>query len=211
MKREIQNLSLPERLATEEEKLRNFGDQHAADMRVAAPGIIQAFDIEKQTVTVQLALRERININGNLTWETIPLLVDVPIFMPRAGGYLLTLPIKKGDECLVIFGDCCIDAWYQSGGVQNQLDKRRHDLSDGFAILGIWSQPRKVQGYSPDAMQMKNEEGTACIEIKGTEINIRASKINIFAAGNTVIENRNFVGHNHVRVKTGNDISGGVL
>jgi hypothetical protein len=45
-------------------------------------------------------------------------------------------PIQQGDECLVVFADFNIDAWHYAGGQQTPLDKRRHDISDGFAIVG---------------------------------------------------------------------------
>jgi hypothetical protein len=157
--------SLPELLGISTGAIRSALETMAASMRVAVPGIIQAFDADAQTVTVQVSIRERINLSGNLTWESIPLLVDVPIFMPRAGGFTLTMPVAAGDECLVIFGDNCIDAWWQSGGVQNQVEKRRHDLSDGFAIVGIWSQPRVLDGYKTDAAQLRNDAGDVYVEI----------------------------------------------
>lgn len=156
-------------------------DRRAAanKLRVAIPGIIQSFNSTEQTVTVQIAIREKINLDGNETWVDIPQLLDVPIVIPRAGGYCLTLPIQPGDECLVIFGDMCIDAWWQSGGVQNQIDCRRHDLSDGFAILGCWSQPKVVPNYSTGSAQLRNNDGTAYVEISGNTINIVGGIINI--------------------------------
>ena len=77
--------------------------QREINLRVAAPGIIQSFNSAEQTVTVQLSIREKRNNDGVETWEDIPQLVDVPVVFPRAGGYILTMPIKPGDECLVIF------------------------------------------------------------------------------------------------------------
>ncbi|MFW8450019.1 Gp138 family membrane-puncturing spike protein, partial [Klebsiella pneumoniae] len=62
----------------------------------------------------------------------LPLLVDVPVVFPRGGGCTLTFPVKPGDECLVIFADRCIDFWWQSGGIQEPVDERMHDLSDAF-------------------------------------------------------------------------------
>lgn len=166
----------PNRRVNEERKLR----QQAIKMKVAAPGIVQAFDSKEQTVTVQLAIREkRVHDDGREEWVNVPPLVDVPVVFPRAGGYVLTFPVKAGDECLVIFGDNCMDAWWQSGGIQNQIDCRRHDLSDGYAILGPWSQPRTVKGYSTEAVQLRNESGSAYVEISGSAINIVGSVINI--------------------------------
>lgn len=156
-------------------------DRRAGDnkLRVAAPGIIRSFNPTEQTVTVQLAIREKVNFDGDEKWVDIPLLLDVPIVIPRAGGYCLTLPIQPGDECLVVFGDMCMDAWWQSGGVQNQIDCRRHDLSDGFAILGCWSQPKVVPNYSTGSAQLRNNAGTAYVEISGNTINIVGGTVNI--------------------------------
>ena len=50
------------------------------DFRVAAPGIIQSVDYDRQTCTVQLAIREQLNNEGTLEWVEIPTLPDVPFF-----------------------------------------------------------------------------------------------------------------------------------
>lgn len=93
---------------------RNF-DRYDFDLRCCAPGIITSFDSTKQTVKVQLAVKDLIIINkkkgGELQSIPIPVLGDVPIIVPRAGGFSVTLPIKEGDECLVFFSDSCIDSW----------------------------------------------------------------------------------------------------
>lgn len=146
----------------------------SANLRVAVPGIIQAFDSVEQTVRVQPAIRELVT-GSDYTPVSIPLpeLLDVPIVLPRAGAYVITLPIQAGDECLVIFADQCVDAWWQNGGVQNQMEKRRHDLSDGFAILGTWSQPRRLSQYRTDSMQLLNLETGAGIRIDGEGVTIQ--------------------------------------
>lgn len=174
-------INLNERAPSEERQ--NRLDERAASIktRVAIPGIIQSFDAAAQTVTVRPALREKLNLDGTEQWVDIPLLVDVPVALPRAGGYALTLPIQAGDECLVVFGDMCMDGWWQSGGVQNQVECRRHDLSDGFAIVGIWSQPRVLPNYSTSSAQLRNEEGSAYVEIAGSTINIVGGVVNIKA------------------------------
>lgn len=167
---------MPDRRQNQE----NFARERENNLRVASPGIIQSFDPVEQTVTVQLAIREkRLKNDGTEEWLDIPQLVDVPVVFPRAGGYVLTFPVKAGDECLVVFGDACMDAWWQSGGVQNQIDCRRHDLSDGYAILGPWSQPRRISNYSTSSVQLRNESGSAYIELSGDTVNIAGGVINI--------------------------------
>ena len=172
--------SINEIINSEDEMYRSMGEGWKSTVRVACPGIIQSFNPTEQTVTVQVAIRELArNEDNTKDWVEISPLLDVPIVIPHAGGYSITMPIKQGDECLVIFSDMCIDAWFSYGGVQNQLDMRRHDLSDGFAILGVWSQPNKIQNYSSDSMQLRNKSGAAYIELKNDDINIVANTVNI--------------------------------
>ena len=192
-----------------EQRLRMF-DKYGIDLRVAAPAIVKSVDYAKQTLTCQLAIRERMNDGkGNLTWIEIPELLDVPFLVYSGGGYCLTLPIKPGDDCLVIFGDNCIDAWWQSGGVQNQIERRRHDLSDGFAIVGFRSQPGVVSNYSSNTAQLRNKDGDAYIEISGSTINIHgAGGVNI--DGGTTIDDRVFLSHTHTGVQSGGSTTGGV-
>lgn len=172
--------NINEIIGSENEMFRSMGDSWRNVLRVACPGIIQSFDEKAQTVTVQLAIREHITKPDMLQeWTNIPVLLDVPIVIPRAGDYCLTMPIKQGDECLVIFADMCIDAWFSYGGIQNQMEKRRHDLSDGFAILGVWSQTNVISNYPIDSCQLRALDGSSSIELKHGEININAASVKV--------------------------------
>ncbi|SQC91535.1 Mu-like prophage protein gp45 [Cedecea neteri] len=95
-----------------------------------------------------------------------PLLVDVPVVFPHGGGCSLTFPLKKGDECLVIFADRAIDFWWQSGGIQEPVDARQHSLSDAFVLPGPQSQAKKIGGISSTAVQLRSEDGKAFVELE---------------------------------------------
>lgn len=135
-------------------------------LRVSMPGIIQSFDPDAITCTVQPAINGmRQNEQGELVSSQIPLLVDVPVVFPRGGGCTLTFPIKPGDECLLVFADRCIDFWWQNGGTQEPVDPRQHDLSDAFAIPGPMSQAQKISGISTSAAQLRTDDGAAFVEL----------------------------------------------
>lgn len=160
-------------IPSEYEIYKSFADAIKSSIRVSIPGIIQSFDSLNQTCTIQPVIREKVtDLEYSSSWQDLPLLLDVPISIPKAGNFALTFPIKKGDECLVIFSDMCIDGWFSLGGIQNQIEKRRHDLSDCFCILGTYSQPNIIQNYSTNSAQLRNLEGTQYIELKNDEINI---------------------------------------
>lgn len=223
----VGKLPLSSMMRSATEPLKRMVEEFGVRLRVAMPGIIKSFDSAKQTVTVQLAIREKLSIGGSPYEDVaIPIIEDVPVFMPRAGNFVLTMPITAGDECLVIFADNCIDAWWESGSLSNQLDRRRHDLSDGFALVGIWSQPNVVSNYSGDSAVLRNLNNDSSVEVKDDTVNVVAPTVNIQSGtvniegssnitinGNnlTDIDGKNFLNHKHSGVQTGSGKTGGVV
>jgi len=172
--------SIEEIIANPADISRNIKDQIKFEMRCAAPAIIKEFDSTKQTVTVQLTTKERIFIRGIYQYIKIPIIADVPIFMPRAGNFVITMPITIGDECLVVFTDTCIDAWFQTGGEENeQMFQRRHDLSDCFALCGIWNQKRLIDDYSPTDLEIRSLDNTISLTVSKSGITLTSPSTTI--------------------------------
>ena len=94
-----------------------------SSLHCALPGNIVSFDPETQTAEIQPAVKV-----GSLTY---PVLADVPVFMP------VPFEVNPGDACLVVFADCDIDAWFESGEAEVPPSGRMHSLSDGFAFVGF--------------------------------------------------------------------------
>lgn len=147
------------------------------------PGIVESFDHVAETLVVRPALQIPLtNDDGSVEYVTMPLLLDVPVIFPSGGGFTLTFPIEKGDEVLVVFASRCIDTWWAAGGASNHLGEMRlHDLSDGFAIPGPVSQPRKISGISLNSVQLRSNDGAAYVEVKDGHL------VNIVAPGGLVI------------------------
>lgn len=130
------------------------------------PGIVTAVDLATMTLSVQPAIQGQIeDENGRISFVNLPLLIHVPIHYPMAGGFALTLPVAAGDEVLVTWAGRCIDAWWQSGGIQKPMEARMHDISDGFAILGIKSKPNVIPNISTTNAQLRNMAGTSYFEV----------------------------------------------
>lgn len=199
-----------ERLNDPEEASRAALDGRQARIRTAIPGVVVSFDPAKSTVTVQPAIRGSIEgPDGDTTSTNLPVLPDVPVCWPRGGGFALTFPIKPGDECQVIFNDRCIDAWWQSGGIGEPLEPRMHDLSDGMAHFAPSSVPKALANISMTGMQMRNEAGTAYIEITDAGvINIMGAAFNVLAPISTHLGKN--IGATHVHLASGGVGLGGV-
>lgn len=117
---------------TEREKMK---DDIFFNMRCCIPCIVQSYNAGKGTIECQPAIRERvINQNEEIEYMNLPLLTNVPVAFPSNSSYAVTFPLNKGDECLVLFSDLSIDNFWEKGNVQNPIEERRHDLSDGIAI-----------------------------------------------------------------------------
>jgi len=157
-------MDLRERIEDPVEGQRAALDGRQAQIQTAMPGIIQSYDAERQTCTVQPAIKGRVESpDGSVASVALPLLVDVPVIFPSGGGMSFTFPVHEGDECLVVFASRCIDAWWQSGGVQEPLAARMHDLSDGFALVGPRSQARKLADVSTTEAQLRSDDGLLCM------------------------------------------------
>lgn len=225
-----------ERLNDPEESLRLALESAQAQIWTALPAIVTGVDLAKQTVSVQPAVKGTVtDSSGNSSSVNLPVLVDVPLVWPKAGGFALTFPVKNGDEVLVVFSCRCIDSWWQSGGVGAPAEARMHDLSDGFALLAPTSQAKKYNNVSSSNVQLRNEAGDTYVEITAdgkarvvgaSAVDISAPTININGDTINMAGNINVTGqmtqtggmsiggvtfgtHKHTGVQTGGGTSGG--
>ena len=125
------------------EELQALKQNILSSLHCALPGTVVSFDSESQTAVIQPAVKRRAeqrdgfarSVSGR-NYRTVPdvplpLLRDVPVFMP------VSFEVNPGDVCLVIFADCDIDAWFETGEAEVPASDRMHSLSDGFAFVGF--------------------------------------------------------------------------
>lgn len=188
------------------------------DIWTALPGIIQSFDPAKKTCMVQPAVKAQLmGLDGTTRWVALPLLLDCPVQFPGGGGYTLTFPLAQGDECLVVFASRCIDAWWQSGGIQPQAELRMHDLSDGFCIPGISSVPAVQPAISTSEVQLRSTDGARKVRISESEVEIKTATSGVKCSADRVditgdlwVNGKRYALHTHGGVTTGGGTSGGV-
>lgn len=119
-------------------------------------GIIQAFDASTQTASIKIAMKQvkQVNPDGTRILQEYPLLVTCPVVTLYGGVSFLSMPIAKGDTCLVLFCDRDIDNWYALGGVQVPATPRTHDLSDGIALVGVHNLKNKIADYLANGVRL---------------------------------------------------------
>lgn len=158
-----------ERYHDEEENLRVSFEGMQSDLWTAIPCIVTKVNFSQMTVEAQPAIQALQRFpTGEQKFVSLPLLLDCPIVFPSGGGYTLTMPVAVGDEGLVVFASRCIDSWWQSGGIQQQAELRMHDLSDGFFLPGVFSQPRVIGSISTSKAQLRSNDGETFVEVDGS-------------------------------------------
>ena len=121
--------------ASENQIYENLINEAMFRTRCCIPCIVQSYNEGNNTVECQPAIRERIiNEDGTIQYVQLPLLVNVPVVFPGSSDFELKFALKQNDECLVLFSDLSIDNFWEKGSLQNPVEVRRHDLSDGIAI-----------------------------------------------------------------------------
>lgn len=141
------------------------------ELHTQMPGIIVSFNSTKQTAQVQPAIKRIFRTEDENTIVTLipanlPVLINVPVYFPRGGGYSMTFPVSAGDECLIQFCERSIDRWHQNSGVQEPGARRFHSLSDAVCTVGLSSIPNAIPNFFAEGIELKKDDGTQAIKFK---------------------------------------------
>jgi hypothetical protein len=106
-------------------------------IRVAMPASVESYDFKTQKADIKIDMQE---LYQNETSLDYPVLSGVPVIFPRCGGASITMPIVRGDTCLVMFLDRDTTSWLLGGKNTKPKSMRSHHLSDAVAIRPRWSE-----------------------------------------------------------------------
>lgn len=151
-----------------------------AEVHTACAGRIVRYDAAKQLADVKpLVQITYYDESGAAVTESLPVVPNVPVVFPGAGGFRITFPVKAddqtGDTVLLVFAEGSIDRWLASGGNDvDPQDERRFHLSDGIAILGLRDFAHALKAAPTDRMTVGDDAGLQ-MHIDGTSIRIGAN------------------------------------
>lgn len=158
-------------------------DLHKKDifltMNCHALATIQSFDALDQTVKATVNYTQTYKEKNKKTgiYESVqvdyPVLVDVPVIFLRGGLSGMTMPIKKGDQCLIFFNDRSIDDWFGSGQIVPLTSPRLHSFSDGIALVGLSHAKNSLQNFDQDNPVLYN--GVTKVTVKENKVKIENS------------------------------------
>ncbi len=147
-------------------------------INTAIPGIIVSFNAETQTAKIQPAIKSlKRQSDDSIKPASMPELLEVPVVFLRGlgSGFSVTVPIKAGDECLVVFSQRSIDNWWTSGKESEPVEPvvpRTHDLSDGIAIVGLTSKPNAIADFQTDCIEIRNSDRSTRVSVYDDRVEV---------------------------------------
>lgn len=135
------------------------------------PARVVRYNAAKQTVDVKPCITRPI---PGEEWEEdihdeIPELPNVPIQWYRAGGFVITLPLKAGDYVTVHCADQSTLVWREKGGVG-----ALPGINDEFGLNGCWAEPgnypdnreHTLSNVSTEDFEIRHDQAGVVISIK---------------------------------------------
>lgn len=158
------------------ELLKQAIENRLLDMHTALIAQVESYDAKKQQVNVSPVLKRSIkSLDGRKISEQLPMLCDVPVLFPRAGGYFISFPIQPGDFVQLIFNESTIDEWLLGS---TSLDSSyRFTLEGAVAIPGVYPESRPIYGA--------HEKNFVAGKDRGLQIHIDDQKIRLGSADAT--------------------------
>lgn len=126
------------------------------EFRVALPGRVRDFARDTSRVAVDLAVRL---LGTDRVPRDEPVAQDVPVILPRGGGYGFSFDLRQGDPTFLICGDSPARSFYETGDIVSPQFPSGHHFGTAVALPG----GRVSSSVPGQATPPPNEAGTATI------------------------------------------------
>lgn len=174
-------------VAAMEEAINAIVDSRLSAVHTHVPFRVVSVDYSKKppTLVAQPTIKAVVRgADGAQSWVDLPQVPDVPIHFPGGGGVSLTFPITAGDEGLLMISRSSIDAYQQSGGEQQQVDLRPHDLSNAYAMVGTRTQATSLDSVSDGATELRSDDGSHVVSLHPSDgLSLKSSQAVSIAVG----------------------------
>lgn len=119
-------------------------------------GKIKIFYPEKQNADIQI--------------DGYPLISAVPVSFIFGGDFSIQVPIKEGDDCIVLFCDGDLDNWVEGKGYVPAFSQDKHGLNGAVALVGLTNLNTKINDYVTDGVRIKYKGSIIDLKDSGIEI-----------------------------------------
>lgn len=161
------------------EVLNAHGDTIKDEIRKVLPATVTAVNPALQTVDVIVGVQNPLfDEYGNVSYEVLPALSNVPLACLRGGGFFVWLPVIPGDTVLLVFSDLSLDTWRVGTGATAVEPgwAGKHTADSPIAIPIIVPDAKVSLGPSADPTKLiVGKDGSAAqIKVSATDIELGA-------------------------------------
>lgn len=127
-------------------------------VHTAIPALVVAVDLENQRLSAQVAVNKIVNVTGEEEELEHPIYPGIPFFTLQNADFIVTIPPKAGDACLLIVSERNADEFWKNGSVSapSYARTRRHDLNDAVAVCGFNPKSKLIGDYFSDGIEIRN-------------------------------------------------------
>jgi hypothetical protein len=164
------------------EVIRRAIDGALNDVHVAIPGKVLAYNATTNLADVEVQVQHSIwDDDSGRRYEDAGTLPGVPVQWPRAGGYLLTLPLAAGDTGLLVFNSDPIGEWRSTNQKSQPDDASRLSVSWPVFVPGVFADTNQFSAADLAARQagvvLGKDGAEQQIRIDATGIKLGASSL----------------------------------
>ena len=117
------------------------------DLHTALPGVIETYYPSKGCADISIAIKRKISETESS--EKVEVLPQVPVVIARTSEGGFHIPLKSGDQVLLIFCERSLDDFKLAGGIVEPSSRARFfDYADAVAIPGLWHQPESLAYFT---------------------------------------------------------------
>lgn len=138
-----------------------WGAQWTKTLHTSMPGLIVEYDSASKRATVQPALRV---VMTDETERNRPPIVNVPILHPSGGGYIVHIPLVKGDPVMLVFSERGISRFKRAYKVSAPDDTQILSMRDAVGLPGFGA--RQVTQVDDGALCAQTDNGAQYISLK---------------------------------------------
>ena len=142
-------------------------------------GKIKTFYSDKQTADIQI--------------DNYPQISGVPVKFICGADFSIQVPIKSGDDCIVLFCDTDLDNWVEGKGSSPAFPADKHGLNGAIALVGITNLNTRINDYITDGVRIKYKG--SIIELKDDGIKIKG---NVTVEGDVIADGISLKQHTHL-------------
>ncbi|OAJ35358.1 Gp138 family membrane-puncturing spike protein [Piscirickettsia salmonis] len=111
-------------------------ESRLCDVHTSIPGRIASYDAKTQKANIQPVIKKKLRDGRSFS---MPVITDIPVMFPSAGGGLLSFPAKQGDTGLLFFCERSIDQWMTGNNDEAEpLGNHKHNYTDAVFIPGLY-------------------------------------------------------------------------